>query len=292
MCAIAQAWRGSGANTDGTHVGGRRLQYNYGDVPVSDIRFRSDQGILEITLCRVSKRNALTAAMYGELADLIESASTSDDVRVILFVADGSDFCAGNDLLEFLGEYDLARGTPWRRFIDALSSIEKPMVAAVHGNAVGIGMTMLLHFDVVYVEPTARLSAPFAKLGLVPEAGSSQLLSDLIGPLRAGETFLLGRSFGAEESVQLGMANALVPVGAGKQTALQAATAIARLPVRAVNAIMRLKRSKHATLADRIDAECSAFMDCIRSSESQEIVRKLTSSSLRRNTASPQDQTT
>ena len=117
---------------------------------MSDVLVRLADGVLEITLNRVRKRNALTAEMYDVLAGQLEKASAVDDVRVIVFTAEGADFCAGNDLQEFLGSYDLRRGTPWRRFLDSLPAAAKPLVAAVQGNAVGIGMTMLLQFVVSF----------------------------------------------------------------------------------------------------------------------------------------------
>lgn len=256
-----------------------RPQGCVGDESVSDVGVRSEQGVLEITLRRASKRNALTAAMYETLARLIESAGASDEVRAIVVAADGADFCAGNDLPEFLGNYDLGPGTPWRRFLDVLPAAPRPLVAAVQGNAVGIGMTMLLHFDVVYVEPTARLSVPFASLGVVPEAGSSVLLRELVGPIRASEAFLLGRTFDAEESVRLGLATAVVPAGTGRPAAHQAARAIAQLPGEAVRQYLKLKQTRHSTLSQRIDAECQAFMHCIRTPQTRSILAGLANTS-------------
>jgi enoyl-CoA hydratase/carnithine racemase len=249
---------------------------------VSDVLARLADGVLEITLNRVRKRNALTAEMYDVLASQLEKASAADDVRVIVLTAEGADFCAGNDLQEFLGSYDLRRGTPWRRFLDSLPAQAKPLVAAVQGNAVGIGMTMLLHFDLVYLEPTARLSVPFGQLGVVPEAGSSGLLRMAIGPLRAGEAFLLGRALRAEEAVQLGLANCIVPASGGRQAALDAAKAIAQLPIEAVRQYRRLKQARYASLEDRIDAECEAFMRCLRTPETRSILSARAASSARR----------
>jgi enoyl-CoA hydratase/carnithine racemase len=239
-----------------------------------DIRTQAHGGVLEIVLCRTAKRNALTQAMYAELAGRMEQAADDGAVRAILFTAEGRDFCAGNDLAEFLGSYDLAPGSAWRRFLDCLPAARKPLLAAVHGNAVGIGMTMLLHFDLVFVEASARLSAPFATLGVAPEAGSSQLLQARIGPLRANEAFLLGRVFGAQEAVQLGLANALAADGQARGAALVAAQAIAALPPQSVRAVLDLQKASFASLADCIDAECRAFMACLRSDETQAILRR------------------
>lgn len=240
---------------------------------MADVRIAGHGGVLEIVLARAAKRNALTEAMYGELADLLARAHADDAVRAILLTAEGRDFCAGNDLPEFLGSYDLAPGSAWRRFLDSLPAARKPLVAAVHGNAVGIGLTMLLHFHHVVVEPDAKLSAPFARLGVAPEAGSSALLRERIGALRASETFLLGRVFGAEEAVQLGLANRLAAAGEGRAVALAAAQAVAALPPLSVRAVLELQKARFGSLADCIAAECGAFMDCLHSEETQRILR-------------------
>lgn len=238
-----------------------------------DVRTRAQGGVLEVVLCRTAKRNALTEAMYAELAGILQRADADAAVRAIVFSAEGRDFCAGNDLPEFLGSYDLAPGSAWRRFLEALPAMRKPLIAAVHGNAVGIGMTMLLHFDLVYVEPSAKLSAPFARLGVVPEAGSSELLRARVGALRANEAFLLGRVFGAEESVRLGLANAVTAEGGARSAALAAAAAVAALPGASVRAVLDLQKTRFASLADCVDAECRAFMACLRSDETQKILR-------------------
>lgn len=240
---------------------------------MADVRTAVHGAVLEIVLARGAKRNALTEAMYDELANLLARANADDAVRAVLFTAEGRDFCAGNDLPEFLGSYDLAPGSAWRRFLDALPAARKPLVAAVHGNAVGIGLTMLLHFQHVVVEPSAKLSAPFAKLGVAPEAGSSALLRARIGVLRANEAFLLGRVFGAEEAVQLGLANQLAGDGEGRNAALAAAQALAALPPLSVRAVLELQKATFESLADCIDAECCAFMDCLHSEETQRLLR-------------------
>lgn len=240
---------------------------------MADIRTENHGAVLEIVLARTAKRNALTEAMYGELAALLASANADDGVRAVLFTAEGRDFCAGNDLPEFLGAYDLAPGSAWRRFVDSLPAAHKPMVAAVQGNAVGIGLTMLLHFQYVVVEPSAKLSAPFAQLGVAPEAASSALLRERIGTLRASEAFLLGRVFGAQEAVQLGLASRLAAEGEGRAAALAAAHAMAALPALSVRAVLELQKASFESLPERIDAECGAFMDCLQSDETRQLLR-------------------
>lgn len=226
---------------------------------------------------RVDKRNALTVAMYGELADILTKANDDDTIKAVVFTAEGADFCAGNDLGEFMGDYTLFGDSPWRRFVNALPKSRKPLIASVHGNAVGIGLTMLLHFDLVYVEPSARLSAPFGRLGVAPEAGSSGLLAQFVGPQRAREAFLLGRTFSADEAVRFGIACAVVAEGSGRATALEAAKKIAKLPPYAVSSIRGLCAKQFASIEARLDAECAAFMDCLGRDETRAILSGLAS---------------
>src|SRR5580692_10634302 len=154
--------------------------------------------VLRITIDRPEKKNALTSAMYTALADAVEGGEASADVRVMLLHGNGDSFTAGNDLEDFMAN-------PWKgdavphalRFIGAVANAKKPIVAAVHGMAVGIGVTILLHCDLVYAADTARLMMPFVNLGIVPEAGSTVLLPALIGHQRAAELLMLGAPISA-----------------------------------------------------------------------------------------------
>src|SRR5271170_3697572 len=156
------------------------------------VRLESSSGVLTLTLARPEKKNALTAAMYRLLADALEAASAEPSIRVVLIAADGGDFCAGNDVADFLAmarsRTALAR-SPAYRFLHALADFDKPLVAAVCGHAIGIGTTMLLHCDLVYLAEDARLSTPFVNLGLVPEAASTLLLPKRVGHARAFAMF-------------------------------------------------------------------------------------------------------
>lgn len=244
---------------------------------LNNIRTQLDDGILEITFARPEKRNALTKPMYSAAAEALEVAERSDDVRVIVFTADGRDFCAGNDLGDFTaGEYSLDAGSPWRRFLDGIAGAKKPMVAAVQGNAVGIGMTMLLHCDLVYVEPTAKLAAPFGLLGVVPEAGSSGLLPLLIGHRRALEVFLLGRTIDATEAERLGIANAVARDNCARTTALASARILADMSAPSVLKTKALMRKGINEISARVEAECTAFMECLSTSEAQAALKLMT----------------
>ncbi|HTN13128.1 MAG TPA: enoyl-CoA hydratase-related protein, partial [Acetobacteraceae bacterium] len=150
------------------------------------VRSSLDGGVLELTMDRPDKRNALTRPMYTAMAEALEAAAENPAVRAVLLCGSGDGFCAGNDLADFVsGAPPLAEDSPSRRFLRAISSHPKPIVAAVQGNAVGIGTTMLLHCDLVVLAEGARLVLPFVKLGVVPEAASSLLLPRLVGHQRA-----------------------------------------------------------------------------------------------------------
>ena len=179
------------------------------------VRVQKADAVLAITLARPERRNAITVAMYAALADAIESAADDASVRVITITGDGPDFAAGNDLADFLAA-DQRDGSeiPVWRLLRALATCETPIVAAVHGNCVGIGTTMLLHCDLVVADETARFSLPFVDLGLVPEAASSLLLPRLAGRRDAARYLLLCEPFNAAEARAIGLVSHVVPAGA------------------------------------------------------------------------------
>ena len=233
-------------------------------------------GVLRLTLNRPAKRNAITADMYLALADAIEGAGEDAEVRVVVIDAVGAHFSAGNDVAEFLGgQYSLSSGSPWRRFAECLPALNRPLIAGVQGHAVGIGLTMLLHADIVILDTTARLSAPFAQLGLVPEAASSGLLPLRIGRAKANEIFLLGRALDASEAERLGLASRVVEAGKASEEALRIAIQIAALPSVSVAHIKRLGTFPYDSDRDRIAAECDAFMECVTSEGTRVILSEL-----------------
>src|SRR3984893_16571090 len=157
---------------------------------------RSD-GVCEIQLNRPEKRNAITLAMYGALVDALNEVRADDSVRVVLISGAGASFTGGNDLNDFLSQADLGDDNNAVRFLRLLPTFRKVLIAAVHGQTVGIGVTMLLHCDLVVAARNTQMSMPFVKLGLVPEAGSSLLLPRAIGHHRAAGLLLLGKPFDA-----------------------------------------------------------------------------------------------
>ena len=234
------------------------------------IKIKEEDGVLEITFARPDKKNALSNAMYHAVREALESAQTNKAIRVVLFSAEGGAFTAGNDIAEFANVANGQAGElQAHRFIEALGRAEKPIVAAVPGLAVGVGTTMLLHCDLVYVAETAKLSTPFVNLGLVPEAASSMLLPARIGHVRAFAMFALGESISGAEAVVLGLANKVLPRDEVLTAARAAAKALAQKPAGSVVSTKRLMRDVTAILA-RIDAESLIFAERLKSDEARE----------------------
>ena len=185
---------------------------------MSDSLSQLDNGVLTLRLNRPAKKNALTKAMYTALTDGLAKASADDEVRVVVISAEGDDFCAGNDIADFTQDLPFFLDDnvnhddmPVFRFLKAITFFDKPLIAAVQGQAVGVGVTLLLHCDLVVVADDVRLSLPFLKLGLVPEAGSTLLLPACIGHQRAFAWMALGEVIGSEEARQLGLINQITP---------------------------------------------------------------------------------
>lgn len=234
------------------------------------IKLIEHDGVLEICFARPDKKNALTNAMYVKASAALEAAQTNDSVRVVLITGEGGAFTAGNDLAEFaaVASGEAAQGQA-HLLIQAVARASKPIVAAVPGLAVGVGTTMLLHCDLVYVAETAKLTTPFVNLGLVPEAGSSYLMPARIGHLRAFAMFALGESVSGVEAVMLGLANKAFPADAVRDEALAAAKRLASKPVGSIMTTKKLMRDVPALLAT-IDVESAAFKERLTSDEARQ----------------------
>ncbi|GAJ28186.1 enoyl-CoA hydratase-related protein [Acidomonas methanolica] len=240
-----------------------------------DIEISSSGGILSLVLNRPAKRNALTDAMYGTLADAFAHAGSDRATRVILLAGEGESFTAGNDIADFVA---VTSGTAAGRasgpgnvlrFLDALATCTLPLVSAAQGHAVGIGTTLLLHCDHVVLGESARLSTPFVNLALVPEAASSLLIPRRIGHARAYAMFALAEIVTAEQAVAWGLANAVVPDTSLREAALDVAGRLAAQPREALAITKRLMRDT-ATIRARMDEENDAFMARLRSPEAME----------------------
>lgn len=230
-----------------------------------------DAGVMTLTLARPDKKNALSNAMYGVLADSLERAEADPAVRVVVFQADGDSFSAGNDLQDFAAQ---ATGAfvgerHVMRFLKALARATRPLVAAVHGQAVGIGTTMLLHCDLVFTSPDARLTTPFVNLALVPEAASSWLLPARIGHARAYAMFALGEAVDGATAAAWGIANACVPLQDLRARARAAADQLAKRPLGALTATKGLMRDAEA-IAALMDREGELFGQRLQTAEARE----------------------
>ena len=235
------------------------------------VRIETSSGLLVITLARPEKKNALTTQMYQALVQGLELASAEPSIQVVLLQADGGDFCAGNDIADFVALAGSGHGlenADVYRFLRALAVFDKPLVAAVQGRAVGIGTTMLLHCDLVYVAENAMFSTPFVDLALVPEAASSLLLPARVGHVRAFALFALGATLDGHAAVDCGLANAALPADEVAPRARAAALSLAGKPALALRATKRLMRD-HGRMLTAIEAEGREFAQRLVSAEAQ-----------------------
>jgi enoyl-CoA hydratase/carnithine racemase len=239
--------------------------------PTSEIICECRERILCITIERPEKMNALSPAMYDALAEAIAHAEGDPDIRVILLQGGGGCFTSGNDLNDFVDSPPAGEESPVFRFLRAISTAEKPIVAAVSGPAVGIGTTMLLHCDLVYAGEGARFELPFVNLELCPEAACSLLLPQLVGHQRAAELLLLGEPFGAERAREIGLVNVVFPDGELPQQALGLARKLAQRPpasVRLTKAL--LKKGSQRAVAETMVEEGRHFLQRLSSPEAKE----------------------
>ena len=214
---------------------------------MSHIQCEAAGAVQCIAINRPEKKNALTAEMYGDLADAVERGEADPAVRVMLLHATGDSFTGGNDLLDFLQKPWAGQPIPPAvRFIHAVAQAKKPIVAAVQGLAVGVGVTILLHCDLVYAAEGAKFMMPFIDLGIVPEAGSTVLLPALIGHQRASELFMLAAPLTAQRACDLGLVNAVVAPEALFATASRAAHQLAEKPFGALLACKRLMKQRQS----------------------------------------------
>jgi enoyl-CoA hydratase/carnithine racemase len=238
---------------------------------MSSIKTGTVNGVATVEIARPEKKNALTMAMYDAMADAIRAAVDDRSVRALLVTGQPGVFTSGNDLEDFMQRPPSGPDSPVFRFMEALLDCDKPVVAAVTGAAIGIGTTMLLHCDLVYVSDEARLALPFVGLGLVPEFASSVMLPLLVGHARAAEKLLLGDPFGPQEAVDCGIANAVLPAAEVVPHARRMAERFNALPPEAVRDAKRLMRNgRKAAIAQAREAENEVFGRRLRSPEARE----------------------
>ncbi|CAB4558007.1 unannotated protein [freshwater metagenome] len=224
--------------------------------------------VLRLTLNRAEKKNAITQEMYQTLADKINNAAGDFNIRAVVIDSNGDSFTSGNDINDFANNPQMGENSPVFNFLFAIHNFPKPLIAAVKGRAVGIGTTMLLHCDYVTANPDTKFSMPFVSLGLVAEGGSSYLFPRLVGHAKASEIFLTGRTFSADEAMQMGVIN---KVGENQlELAMEFANEVSEQPPTAViNTKALLKSSSHEALNQVMLAEGELFKMATESDEAQ-----------------------
>lgn len=233
---------------------------------MSEILDTQVEGVRYLSFNRPAKMNAITRAMYATLAKALEEAAGDFGVRAVVITSEGDHFSAGNDIRDFMDAPPTSDSSEVARFLGALLNFPKPLIAAVRGNAIGVGTTMLLHCDVVVASPTSKFSMPFAALGLVPEAGSSLLFPALVGYQRAAKIFMTGESFDAEAALAMGLVAAIDGDALGTASAI--ANQISQQPPQAIiNTKALLKAGTHDAVAAVMKAEFEIFALALQSDE-------------------------
>ena len=233
------------------------------------IQFERERGLLTLRFNRPDKKNALTRAMYSHLAEALQLADTDPEINAVLITGTAECFTAGNDIADFIQQPPSNLDSPVFQFMLNLLECRKPVIAAVVGAAVGIGTTMLLHCDLVYVSRDARLRMPFVNLGLCPEFGSSLILPRLLGQAKAAQLLLLGESFSGEQAAQWGIATEALDSGeAALAKAREVALRFESLPPEAVRISKQLmKAADREQLHKAIEEESAQFTQRLRSAE-------------------------
>lgn len=230
-----------------------------------------DQRVGHIQINRAERKNSLTTAMYQTMADLLRSYDADDNVRVILLYGLPEMFCAGNDLSDFLANPLNGSDSPVVQFLYALRDLQKPLVVSVNGVAVGIGATMLLHADFVVAADDAKFQMPFVNLGLCPEGGSSLLLAQRAGYLRAAEVLMFGDFFTANEALDMQIVSKVLPHHETLRYATHQAHHLATKSPAAMRATKQLLKASNAdALRITLDTEIEKFGQMLKGPDARE----------------------
>jgi len=241
---------------------------------MSEVLTSLDEQVLTLTLNRVAKQNAITRDMYQLLADELKEANGDFGIRAVVITHEGPHFTAGNDIFDFLNNPPHEPGSPVWNFLQEIHNFTKPLLAAVSGNAIGIGTTMLLHCDITIASETTNFSMPFVNLGLVPEAGATLLFPRLVGYQKAAQILLTGEPFNAKQAVEMGLVAGIAenPKDEIKKIALKLAS-------QPPNAILQTKALLKSDLHEKVkvvmQAEGELFLRALESDEAQEAFMKL-----------------
>lgn len=237
-----------------------------------EILVERGDGVVTITMNRPKRKNALTHAMYDAFASALKESDEDDSIRVVVVRGEGGAFTSGNDLADFIQPGAAEKMGPVLRFLDTLLTLKKPLVAAIDGPAIGVGLTMLLHCDLAFASDNAIFGAPFTKLGLVPEAGSSLLLAQRVGSAWAGDLLLAGRTLSAEEALSCGLVSRVVAPEALDALVAEVAGHMATLAPKSMLASKALMRGDTSVLRARMDQEAALFAEQLASPEFRESV--------------------
>ena len=225
---------------------------------------------------RPEKMNAITRDMYAELTSALNEAAGDFGIRTVVITSEGDHFTAGNDIKDFMANPPTEDSSEVARFLAALLEFPKPLIAAVKGNAVGVGTTMLLHCDIVIAAPNTKFSMPFTSLGLVPEAGSTKLFPELVGYQRAARIFMTGDPFSADEAKEMGLVESIA--ADPESEAMEIAEQIGKQPPQAIiNTKALMKAGKHDAVAAVMKAEFQIFALALQSEEAAEAFMKFIS---------------
>jgi len=236
------------------------------------VLIESDNGVLTIRLNRPERKNALTPDMLVDICDGLDRASSDADIRVMVFAGDGGNFTSGNDVSAFPAKPSPGEETLPYRFVKGLINSPVPIIAGVDGVAAGIGATMLLHCDAVIATPETRVVLPFLRMALVPEAGSSLILPELLGYTRATDLLLSGEPLDGNRAFEFGIVTTIVESEHLGQAVADKARHYTRLPRAAVERTRRLLKGDTDRLLQRIEEEQTELFKCFASEEHKEAV--------------------
>jgi enoyl-CoA hydratase/carnithine racemase len=240
------------------------------------IRIEQSDRLITVAFNRPDKRNAITQDMYQAMTDAVNAYAVDDENRALMITADGAGdgayFTAGNDLQDFAMGPRGENNPPVIQFLHAIKDCPKPLIAAVNGPAIGVGLTLTLHCDLVYAAQSATFSAPFVKLGLVPEAASSLLLPEAIGMAAAMDVFMTGRTLTSEEALRMGLISRMFDDAEFDARARELAMVVANAAPNAMRHAKALVRNRNAEITDRMMAECMHFANQLQSPEFGESV--------------------
>lgn len=237
----------------------------------AQVAINTENRVMRIQLMRPEAKNALNHAMYAAMADALIEANTSNDIRCVVLTGSEDSFTAGNDLADFAAEMPEGEW-PVMRFLNTLRDMDTPVLVAINGLAVGVGVTMLLHSDLAFASKAASFSAPFTKIGLVPEAGSSLLLPLAVGNAWANDMLLANRKLDAQEALSAGLVSRVLPADTLLSTAIDVAENIAALAPGAMSASKRLIRNQRERVIAQMQAEGEIFAAQLKSPEFAESV--------------------